>query len=93
MHLELNEYRPAIDTLKILIPMSPDTKNYWLQLSALYAELDNEEESKSTLHLAYRRNLLDRQTEFMQLASLLQSQDAPRSCGRSDGRWTGPRNH
>ncbi len=78
MHLELNEYRPAIDTLKILIPMSPDTKNYWLQLAALYMETDNEQESKSTLALAYRRGLLDRQTEFMQLASLLQMYDSPR---------------
>jgi tetratricopeptide (TPR) repeat protein len=78
MHLELKEYRPAVDVLKILIPMSPDTKNYWIQLSALYAELGNEEQSKATLNLAYRRNLLDRQAEFMQLASLLQSKGAPR---------------
>ena len=78
MHLELSQYRPAIDVLKILVPMSPDTKNYWLQMAALYAELGNEEQSKATLHLAYRRGLLDRQTEFMQLASLLQSQGAPR---------------
>lgn len=78
MHLELNEYQPGIDTLKILISMSPDKKNYWLQMSALYMELDNERESKSTLALAYRRGLLDRQTEFMQLASLLQVHDSPR---------------
>lgn len=78
MHMELNEYREAIDVLKIVIPMSPGNKNYWLQMSALYNELGNEEQSKSTLQLAYRRGLLDRQTEFMQLASLLQAQGAPR---------------
>ena len=68
MHLELNGgggINPEIDTLKILISMSPDKKNYWLQMSALYMELDNERESKSTLALAHRRGLLDRQTEFM----------------------------
>ncbi|AKS40858.1 tetratricopeptide repeat protein [Wenzhouxiangella marina] len=78
MHLELNEYAEGIDTLKILIPMSPETKNYWLQMAALYMELNNEEQSKATLALAYRRGLLDRQSEFMQLASLLQMQDSPR---------------
>jgi len=78
MHLELNEYPQAIETLKVLIPMSPDKKNYWLQMSALYMELEDEEEAKATLALAYRRGLLDRSTEFMQLASLLQSQNSPR---------------
>ncbi len=78
MHMELNEYREAIDVLKIVIPMSPDSKNYWIQLSSLHMELDNEEDSKAALKLAYRRGLLDRQTEFVQLASLLQSKGAPR---------------
>ncbi len=78
MQIELSERQSAIETLKILIPMSPDTKNYWLQMAGLYLELGNERESKSALALAYRRGLLGRQTEFMQLASLLQAQDSPR---------------
>lgn len=78
MHLELNEYRPAIDVLKILVQMSPDKKNYWIQLASLHAELGEETESKSVLHLAYRKDLLERESEFKQLASLLQAQDSPR---------------
>ena len=78
MHLELNEYRPAIDVLKILVRMSPEKKNYWLQMASLHAELGEETESKSVLHLAYRHGLLERETEFKQLASLLQAQDSPR---------------
>src|SRR6056297_1900861 len=78
MHVELGEYRNAIDALKVLIDMSPDTKNYWLQMSALYMELEEPAESKATLALAWRRDLLDRSSEFMQLASLLQMQDSPR---------------
>ena len=58
--------------------MSPDKKNYWLQMASLHAELEEETESKSVLHLAYRKGLLERQTEFMQLSSLLQAQDSPR---------------
>jgi len=78
MHLELDQTRPAIDTLKILIPMSPDKKNYWLQMSALYMKLEDEPEAMAALALAHRRGLLNRQTELMQLSSLLQSQDSPR---------------
>jgi len=78
MHVELEEYQNAIEALEILIEMSPDKKNYWLQMSALYMELEDEAASKATLALAYRRDLLDRSSEFMQLASLLQMQDSPR---------------
>lgn len=78
MHVELNELQDAIDTLKILIEMSPDKKNYWLQMSALYMELDDAVASKAALALAYHRNLLDRSSEFLQLASLLQMQESPR---------------
>ncbi len=78
MHLELNEYPQAIEVLRILIPMDPENKNFWLQLASLYAELGEEERSMSVLKLAYHRDLLDRQAEFMQLASLLQSRGAPR---------------
>ncbi|MFU8831805.1 MAG: tetratricopeptide repeat protein [Wenzhouxiangella sp.] len=78
MHLELNEFREGIEVLEILIPMNPTNKNHWLQMSALYLELGNEERSMSVLKLAYHRGLLDRQSEFMQLSSLLQSRGAPR---------------
>jgi tetratricopeptide (TPR) repeat protein len=78
MHIELNEFPQAIEVLGILIPMEPDNKIFWLQLSGLYAELNNDERAMSTLKLAYHRGLLDRQSEFLQLASLLQTQGAPR---------------
>ncbi len=78
MHLELNEYREAVDVLKQLIQIKPDNKTYWVQLSALYVELGDEPQSKSVLKLAFRRGLLDRQTEYLQLASLLQAEGAPR---------------
>lgn len=99
MHLELNEYRPAIDVLKILVQMNPDNKNYWIQMSSLHAELGNEDDSKAVLHLAYRRGLLNRQTEYMQLASLLQAKGAPRRAaevmedGLSSGVVEGTRRH
>ena len=78
MHLELQEFAPAVDTLKILIVFDPNRKDYWLQLAGSYMELENAAEAMATLHLAYRKDLLDRSSEFLQLAGLLQEQNSPR---------------
>ena len=91
MHFELNEYPEAADVLRILIRMRPDSKNYWVQLSSILLELDDENDARSVLALAYRKGLLDRQTEYLQLASLQQSHDAPRKAAEvlEDGLGSG----
>lgn len=76
--LELEDYRPAVDVAKILVEIDPDRKEYWSQLSGIYMELDEKEEAMGALHLAYRRGLLDRGSEYTQLAGLLQQMKAPR---------------
>jgi len=76
--LELEEYRLAVDVAKILIEVNPDRKEYWSQLSGIYMELEESRNAMATLHLAYRRGLLDRGSEFTQLAGLLQQMEAPR---------------
>lgn len=76
--LELEDYRPAVDVAKILVELDPDRKEYWSQLSGIYMELDEKEEAMGALHLAYRHGLLDRGSEYTQLAGLLQQMEAPR---------------
>lgn len=76
--LELEEYRLAVDVAKTLIEVNPDRKEYWSQLSGIYMELDESRNAMATLQLAYRRGLLDRGSEFTQLAGLLQQMEAPR---------------
>ncbi len=78
MHLELKQYSPAVDVLKILIQMDSNRKDYWMQLAGSYLELNDNQEAMAALRLAYRKNLLDRSSEFLQLAGLLQEQDSPR---------------
>ena len=78
MHMELEEWRPATDVLKILIQMNPDRKAYWIQLSGSYIELGDDAEAMAALRLAWRRGLLDRGSEYVQLAGLLQQMDSPR---------------
>lgn len=76
--LELERYAPAVDVLKTLINIDPDRKEYWMQLSGVYMELDDNAEAMAALRLAYRRGLLDRGSEYTQLAGLLQEMDSPR---------------
>src|SRR5690625_6304843 len=78
MHFELEEYSEAADVLKILINMNPDKKDYWLQLSAIYSQLDRERDSLGVLSMAHRRGLFDKETEYMQLAGLQQDRKSTR---------------
>jgi tetratricopeptide (TPR) repeat protein len=78
MLFELEEFEPAIDVLNILIAMKPEKKSYWIQLSSVYQQLERQREAMATLALAHKKGLLDKQTEYLQLASLRQEYDAPR---------------
>ncbi|MEE4303238.1 MAG: tetratricopeptide repeat protein [Wenzhouxiangella sp.] len=78
MHFELEEYAAAADVLQILIRMNPEKKSYWVQLASVYVQLDRNRDSMAVLSLAHRKGLLDKQGEYMQLASLQQEFDFPR---------------
>lgn len=79
--LELDRFADAVDVLKILVSLDPDRKQYWLQLSGAHSELGNTAESMAALRLAYRRGLLDKEGEIVQLAGLLQEMGSPRQAG------------
>jgi tetratricopeptide (TPR) repeat protein len=91
MHFELEEYPESAEVLRILVRMRPESKNYWVQLSSILLELDEEQDARAVLALAYRKGLLDRQTEFLQLASLQQAHNAPRKAAEvmEDGLGSG----
>lgn len=76
--LELEEYADAGEVLKTLIQMSPDRKEYWIQLSGTQMELGRTDQAMAALRLAWRRGLLDKGTEYTQLAGLLQELESPR---------------
>lgn len=78
MHLELDEFRPASEVLRTLVRLNPDKKDYWMQLTSILVQLGNERDARAVLSLAYRRGLLDRQSEIKQLAGMQQQHDAPR---------------
>lgn len=78
MHFELEEYNEAADVLQTLIRMNPEKKDYWIQLGSVYSQLDRNRDSMAVFSLAHRKGLLERQTEYLQLASLQQEFDFPR---------------
>jgi tetratricopeptide (TPR) repeat protein len=76
-HFELEQFPKAAQTLEIMVQNWPDKKNYWIQLSQIYYKLKKENEALSVLALAYRRNMLDKQTDIMYLSSMYSNQDVP----------------
>jgi len=69
-HYELEQYPQAAETLEVLISKWPDKKLYWVQLSQIYYRLKQDERALAVLALAYRKGLLDRQSDLTYLSSL-----------------------
>ena len=76
-HFELEQFPKAAQTLETLIQKWPDKKTYWVQLSQIYYKLKQSDEALSILALAYRRDMLNKQTDLMYLSSLYSNADVP----------------
>jgi len=76
-HFELEQFPKAAQTLETLIQSWPDKKTYWIQLSQIYYKLKMSDEALSVLVLAYRRNMLDKQTDIVYLSNLFSNNDVP----------------
>jgi len=67
LEFDLKHYEQVADILEVLITHFPK-KNYFMQLSAVYGELERDKLVLSTLELAYTQGLLDRESELLNLA-------------------------
>jgi tetratricopeptide (TPR) repeat protein len=76
-HFELEQFPKAAQTLETLIQLWPDKKTYWVQLSQIYYKIKMTDEALSVIALAYRRNMLDKQTDIMYLSNLYSNSDVP----------------
>ncbi|RLU00611.1 MAG: hypothetical protein D9N14_04915 [Ketobacter sp.] len=76
LYFEQNNYQAGADVLEKLIQYYPK-KEYWVQLSSAYGELKQESKQLSTLEIAYRQGLLDRESEWLTLAQLMIFNDIP----------------
>jgi tetratricopeptide (TPR) repeat protein len=76
-HYELEQFPQAADTLEVMIARWPDKKTYWIQLSQIYYKLKQDERALAVLALAYRKNLLDQQSDLVYLSSLYSNAGVP----------------
>lgn len=76
-HYELEQYPQAAETLEVLISRWPDQKLYWTQLAQIYYKIKQEDRALAVLALAYRKNLLDRQSDITYLSSLYSNAEVP----------------
>ncbi|MEP1214801.1 MAG: tetratricopeptide repeat protein [Marinobacter sp.] len=76
IHFEQNDYAAMARVLETLVKHYPK-KSYWVQLSGIYGELEQEDKRLSTMEIAYRQNLLDQENELITLAQLLLRAQVP----------------
>jgi len=76
LDLESKDYEASRVILERLVEHF-STKNYWIQLSAVYVELGREADSLATMQLAYQQQLLDKDSELRYLARMYLYHDIP----------------
>jgi len=76
-HHELEDKASARDTLKVMINLWTDKKIYWVQLSNVYFQLENDKQALSVIVLAHRKNLLNKQTDYLYISNMYALRDVP----------------
>jgi hypothetical protein len=76
LYTEKNNYNAAIDVLENLITYFPK-KQYWVQLSFMYSEQNDEKRQLGAMETAYVQDLLEKDGEYRNMASLLLNAEVP----------------
>jgi tetratricopeptide (TPR) repeat protein len=66
--IELEKFQEAKDVAQLLVFINPDKKEYWKQLSGLYYTLESDDESLAGFELAFERNTLTKEKEYVDLS-------------------------
>ncbi len=74
---ELQDYAAAAGVLQTLIGQYPEKKQYWEQLGAVHQQMKQYTKAASIKELAYKKGLLNREKEILDLFNLLLYIDAP----------------
>lgn len=76
-HYELGQFKSVARVLKTLTNKYPKKKRYWMQLSGVYMELNQERNSLATLDMAYKMGLFEEEKEFLRLVNFQAYQGIP----------------
>jgi tetratricopeptide (TPR) repeat protein len=82
LYMQRESYKEAVPLLLRLIEIAPEKKVYWLQLSAVYGQLDEYAEALAIMQLAYGAKLLTEDAELRRLADLQLFNGVPYRCGQ-----------
>jgi tetratricopeptide (TPR) repeat protein len=74
---ELEDFPAAAETLEVMIKLWPDKKMYWTQLSNVWFKLQQDEKALSVIALAHRKQLLDKQADYLYLSNLYSLREVP----------------
>jgi len=75
--VEEEDYEGAVPYLERLVTMAPSKKNYWMQLSSVYQQLENYPRALAAMQLAYSAGLLTEDSDIRRLADLLVYNNIP----------------
>jgi tetratricopeptide (TPR) repeat protein len=81
LYTEKGDVDSALATLEELLTHYPK-KDYWMQLSFMYSEKNNEVRQLGSMETAYVQDLLEKDGEFRNLASLYLSRGVPYKAGK-----------
>lgn len=76
LYTENNDFDAALDVLENLIAFYPK-KQYWVQLSFMYSEKNNEARQLGAMDTAYVQDMLDKDGEYRNVASLFLNAEVP----------------
>jgi len=76
LYTERGDFDSALQVVRDLVTFYPK-KDYWVQLGYMYSEKNNEKRQLAAMETAYVQDLLDRDAELRNLASLYLAQGVP----------------
>jgi len=77
LYLQKDRYKEAVPLLQRLINLVPDKKTYWMQLSAVYGQMEDYPNALAIMQLAYGAGLVTEDSEVRRLADLLLFNEVP----------------
>ncbi len=77
LQYEVGDIDSAISTMRQMIGLFKANKTYWMQLSGVYAQKQNDGAALCALDIAYREGLLETPEEHLQLVSMKRSLNMP----------------
>ena len=75
--LQKEQYRDALPVIERLIARNPTRKDYWMQMSSVYAQLEDMNNALVVMQLANHAGLLTEGSEFQRLADFMMVANMP----------------